>query len=152
EAFRQVRPLLEILADPAHLTWAGPGGAGQILKGVNQLAMGLVQAAWLETISYGTRQGLDPETVGRAVGGETGWRAALAQAAHRVAEGRAEQDDLKFAELPYFLDAAERAGMPLPLTRALFEFCDPGPREWQDNMNRPYVSFWHMLHPSASVE
>jgi 3-hydroxyisobutyrate dehydrogenase-like beta-hydroxyacid dehydrogenase len=46
--FERVRPLLETLADPAHLILAGPSGAGQLLKGVNQLSMGIVRAAWLK--------------------------------------------------------------------------------------------------------
>ncbi|TVR46583.1 MAG: NAD(P)-dependent oxidoreductase [Puniceicoccaceae bacterium] len=144
-AFDRARPLLAVLAHPDHLTLGGPSGAGQILKGVNQLCMGLVSAAWLEAISFATRQGIDPETVGRAVGGESGWRRQLVELSRKIAGGKGEHDDLKFAELPYFLKAAEEAGLALPLTRALFEFCDPGPRDWRDNMNRPYVSFWHML-------
>ncbi len=145
-AFARVKPLLQVLADPDHLTWGGESGCGQILKGVNQLSMGIVKAAWLEALSYATRQGLDPLLVKAAVGGPQGWRAELAETAQQIADGKAELHDLKFAELPYFLGAAEQAGIELPLTQALFEFCDPGPRDWRDNMNRPYVSFWYMLN------
>ena len=145
-AFQRVEPLLRVLAEPEHLTLGGPSGAGQILKGVNQLCMGVVRAAWLEAVSFAARQGIDLETVEQAVGGTVGWRADLAGVVQQLAGGAGEQQDLKFAELPYFLHAAEEAGMELPLTRALFEFCDPGPRNWRDNMNRPYVSFWYMLH------
>jgi 2-hydroxy-3-oxopropionate reductase len=149
-AFERVKPLLQVLADPDHLTLTGGSGAGQILKGVNQLAMGLVQAAWLEVVSYATRQDIDPQTIGQAVGGATGWRADLAQVCGQIADGKGDLNDLKFAELPYFLHAAEQAGLHLPLTRALFEFCDAGPRDWRDNMNRPYVSFWYMLNRNRS--
>jgi len=151
-AFQRVKPLLQVLADPDHLTLAGASGSGQILKGVNQLSMGVVQAAWLEAVSYATRQGIDPQTVKRAVGGATGWRAELAGVSQQIADGKGENNDLKFAELPYFLHAAEQAGLDLPLTRALFEFCSPGPRDWRDNMNRPYVSFWHMLNRNPPTE
>ncbi|MFW5870453.1 MAG: NAD(P)-dependent oxidoreductase [Candidatus Sumerlaeota bacterium] len=145
DAFERVRPVLETIADPAHLTLGGESGAGQVLKAVNQLAMGLVQAAWLETLSFATCQGVDADRVGEAVGGEGGWRRTLREVAGRIAAGEAEGMDLKFAELPYFLDAAKQAEMDLPLTEALYEYCKPGPRNWRDNMNRPYVSFWHML-------
>jgi len=151
-AFERARPLLEVLADPDHLTLGGGSGAGQILKGVNQLAMGLVQAAWLEVVSYATRQGIDPQTIGQAVGGATGWRAELVRVCRQIADGKGDANDLKFAELPYFLNAAEQAGLDLPLTRALFEFCDPGPRDWRDNMNRPYVSFWSMLNRGPETD
>ncbi len=151
-AFQRVKPLLQVLADPDHLTLAGASGSGQILKGVNQLSMGLVRAAWLEAISFATRQGIDPQTVKRAVGGTIGWRSELAGVSQQIADGKGESNDLKFAELPYFLHAAEQAGLDLPLTQALFEFCDPGPRDWHDNMNRPYVSFWHMLNRDLPTE
>jgi len=153
-AFERAKPLLEALADPDHLTLGGDSGTGQILKGANQLAMGLVQAAWLEVVSYATRQGIDPQTIEQAVGGATGWRAELSRVCRQIADGKGDANDLKFAELPYFLNAAEQAGLDLPLTRALFEFCDPGPRNWRDNMDRPYVSFWSMLNrePETSEE
>jgi 2-hydroxy-3-oxopropionate reductase len=149
-AFDCVEPVLQVLAAPDHLTLAGTSGAGQILKGVNQLSMGVVQAAWLEAVSYATRQGIDPQTVKQAVGGAEGWRAELARVSQQIADGKGELNDLKFAELPYFLDAAEQSGLELPLTRALFEFCDHGSRDWRDNMSRPYVSFWHMLNRGHS--
>ena len=146
EAFATARPVLETLADPEHLTYCGESGAGQIIKGVNQLAMGLVQGAWLETISYATRQGISADLVAKAVGGASGWRAELAAHATRIAAGDGEKNDLKFAELPYFLRAAEAAKIDMPLTSALYHYCSPGPRDSRDNMNRPYVSFWHMLN------
>jgi 2-hydroxy-3-oxopropionate reductase len=147
-AFQRVEPLLQVLAAPEHLTLGGDSGSGQILKAVNQLCMGVVRGAWMEAVSFATRQGIDLPTVGQAVGGPEGWRAELTEVVRQLAEGEGERQDLKFAELPYFLQAAEQAGIEMPLTQALFEFCDPGPRNWRDNMNRPYVSFWHMLHHS----
>ena len=151
-AFERAKPVLQVLAHPDHLTHAGPSGAGQILKGVNQLSMGVVQAAWLEAISYATRQGIDAETIKQAVGGAEGWRADLARVTQQIGDGKGEGQDLKFAELPYFLEAAKQAGINLPLTQALFQFCDPGPRDWRDNMDRPYASFWHMLNRTGSAE
>ena len=37
----QCRPLLEVVGDPAKTTYCGASGAGQVVKGVNQLMMGL---------------------------------------------------------------------------------------------------------------
>jgi hypothetical protein len=31
------------------------------------------------------------------------------------------------------------------MTKALFEFLDPGQRDWVDNMKRPRVAYWHEL-------
>jgi 3-hydroxyisobutyrate dehydrogenase-like beta-hydroxyacid dehydrogenase len=147
-AFAQARPVLEIIASPAHLTHAGGSGAGQILKGVNQLAMGLVGAAWLETISFAVRQGVEAAVVQKAVGGGGGFRAVLAAEAQRIIDRRGEEQDCKQAELAYFLDAAQAAGIALPLTAALQAFTD-GDKRWRDNMNRPYESFWHRLGEKA---
>ena len=146
EAIRRVAPVLQTLAREDKLTHGGPSGSGQILKGVNQLAMGLVSAAWLETVAFATRQGVSAETVAQAVGGSGGWRADLVRTCQQVAAGQAEEVDAKFAELPYFLDAAEKAGIALPLTEAFYRTCEPGPRMWHDNMDRPYTSFWYMLN------
>src|SRR5688500_5172470 len=68
-------PVLAALLGPAHLTVCGPSGAGQVVKGVNQLAMGLGAAAYLEAVAFGVRLGVDPGLIGAAVGGEDGWRA-----------------------------------------------------------------------------
>lgn len=146
EAFAKTRSVLEQLADPDHLTYGGESGAGQILKGVNQLAMGLVAGAWMETISFATRQGISAELVAKAVGGSGAFRAELTAQAKVLAAGKGENNDLKFAELPYFLAAAEAAGIDLPLTSALYHYCAAGEPKWRDNMNRPYVSFWNMLN------
>jgi hypothetical protein len=90
--------------------------------------------------------------VDRAVGGSDGFRAQLRDVCRHIEAGHGERDDMKFAELPYFLEAAEHAGFDLPLSAALYRFCDRGPREWKDNMGRPYVSFWHMLQQPGHTE
>jgi len=38
-------PIFEVLGDPERVVYCGPSGAGQVVKGVNQLAMGLGAAA-----------------------------------------------------------------------------------------------------------
>jgi 3-hydroxyisobutyrate dehydrogenase-like beta-hydroxyacid dehydrogenase len=140
-----MRPLLEVIGGPDHLTYCGPSGAGQVIKGVNQLLMGLVDAAYLEALAYGVRGGVDAATVRQAVlwpGRERGSRGE--RIARRVVDGQAAQVGVKFRELPYFLrDAAER-GVPLPLTQALYDFCDAGERVVIDD-NRPAPAFWHEL-------
>ncbi len=145
DVFERARPLLEVISDPAHLTYGGQSGSGQILKGVNQLSMGLVGAAWLETVSFATRAGIDAGLVAKAVGGDSGWRLDLKRIAERVDRDEVKGMDLKFAELPYFLQDAELCNIEMPLTKALYDYCKDGPKDWRDNMNRPYVSFWHML-------
>ena len=141
----QCRPIFEVLGEPERVVFCGSSGSGQVVKGVNQLAMGLGVAAYLEAMAYGVQGGAEPAAMLQAVGGDEAWRAHFAQIARRVVEGEAEGLVVKFPELPYFLDEAQAQGMNLPLTESLFNFLDPLPRDWLDNMNRPTVSFWHAL-------
>lgn len=146
EAVDRGMPILRTLAGAKPCVHAGPSGCGQILKGVNQLAMGLVQAAWLETVSYATRQGLDPGVVAEAVGGPDGWRATLAETALLVKNGDPDAFDLKFAEWPYILNAAWKAGIRMPMLEALAEFLDGRATDRRDNMGRPYAPLWSALN------
>ena len=144
-AFERVHPILETVGGAEGLTYCGPSGMGQVVKGVNQLAMGLGAAAYLEAVAFGVRAGASPEVINRAVGGDSeGWRAMVRQTARSAQEGRAEQAGVKFRELPYYLEAAEAAGFDLPLARVLYGFCDAGERVVVDD-NRPAPSFWHEL-------
>ena len=145
EVVRRCRPILEVLGDPERVVYCGLTGAGQVVKGVNQLAMGLADAAYLEAIAFGVRAGVDPAAMRQAVGGDEGWRGHFAMLAQRVADGEAEHSWVKFPELPYFLSEADERGTPVPLTQALFDFCDAGDKSYADNMGRETVSFWREL-------
>jgi len=144
-AVTRCRPILAVLGDPERVVYCGPSGTGQVVKGVNQLAMGLGAAAYLEAIAFGVSAGVDPTAIRQAVGGPDGWRGYFDQLAQRVIDDQAETVWVKFPELPYFLAEADEHHFPAPLTQALFEFLAAGPRDWADNMNRPTVSFWHQL-------
>jgi len=140
--YERCRPILEVLGDPERVVYMGPSGAGQAAKGVNQLAMGLADAAYLEALAFGVRAGIDPEALARAIGGDEGWRSHFAGLARRVAEGTAEQCWVKFPELLYFLAESADRGQPMPLTEALHAFLAAGDVSCRDNMGRPTVSFW----------
>lgn len=142
-AVRRCWPLFEILGGDGRVTHCGPAGAGQVAKGVNQLMMGLVNAALLETVAFGVRGGLAAETIARAIG-EEGQRGPVARTARRVAAGEGDGIGVKFRELPYFLREAEEAGFSLPLTQTLYAFCDAGERVVIDD-NRPAPAFWREL-------
>lgn len=138
------RPILEAVGGTEHLTYCGPAGCGQVVKGVNQLMMGLVDAAYLEAIAFGVNAGIDAPVIAQAIGSEGRWRKDFSAIARRIAEGQGDHVGVKFRELPYFLREAEEAGFPLPLTKLLWEFCDKGERIVIDD-NRPAPSFWHEL-------
>lgn len=142
--FAHLRPLLETLGGASRLIWCGPSGAGQVVKGVNQLMMGLGNAAYLEALAFGARAGVDPAVVAQALGSTGRWRKDFNATALQVAQGEGEEVGVKFRELPYFLREAREQGFVLPLTDALYGFCDGGERVVVDD-NRPAPSFWHEL-------
>lgn len=137
--------LFEVLGDPEHVAYCGPSGAGQVVKGVNQLAMGLGAAAYLEAIAFGIRSGVALEPIRKSVGGSSGWRAEFDAVAAQIAKGQGKHIYTKFPEFPYFLAQAREMGFPLPLTEALFAFLDSQERTVRDNMGRPIVSYWEQL-------
>lgn len=147
--FERVRPILETVGGMEGLTYCGPSGSGQVVKGVNQLAMGLGAAAYLEAVAFGVLAGVDAATLAQAVGGSDGWRAMVSRTAAAAAISEAEQIGVKFRELPYFLREAQAQGFSLPLTDLLYTFCDAGERVVVDD-NRPAPSFWHELMNSRS--
>lgn len=142
EPVRRAWPLLEVIG--GRITHCGPPGAGQVVKGVNQLAMGLGAAAYVEAVAFGVLGGVDPAVVARAIGGEGDFRGPLGRIAERIARGEGEGIGVKFRELPYFLREAAEAGFELPLTETLHRFCEPGERVVVDD-NRPAPSFLHEL-------
>ena len=146
------RPILEVLGEPKYVVYCGPSGAGQIVKGVNQLAMGLGAAAYMEAMAFGVCAGVDPTAIREAVGMDDGWRGEFDRIAKRIIDGGGEVLVVKYPELPYFLAAAEAAGFEIPLTEALYEFCRNENYEMFDNMNRPSRSFWRTLLKGLDTE
>jgi 3-hydroxyisobutyrate dehydrogenase-like beta-hydroxyacid dehydrogenase len=146
ETFDACLPLLQVLGDPERIVYCGPSGSGQVAKGVNQLAMGLGAAAYLEALAFGIRAGVAPEALAQSVGGgKEPWRQHFEQIARMVMQGRGTEVYVKYPELPYFLREAQEQGFSLPLTEALYAFCSAGPALFRDNMGRVKPSFWHEL-------
>ncbi len=146
------RPILEILGEPKYVVYCGLSGSGQIVKGVNQLAMGLGAAAYMEAMAFGVCAGVDPKAIREVVGMGDGWRGEFDSIAKRIIDGGGETLVVKYPELPYFLAAAEASGFEIPLTEALYEFCKNGNYEMFDNMNRPSRSFWRTLTKDSDAE
>ena len=149
---KQCRPILEVLGEPKYVVYCGPSGSGQIVKGVNQLAMGLGDAAFMEAMAFGVCAGVDPTAIREAVGMGEGWRGQFDRIAKRIIDGEGGTLVIKYPELPYFLAAAEAAGFEIPLTEALYEFCKKENYEMFDNMNRPSRSFWRTLTKDSDTE
>ena len=151
-AVEKYLPILEVLGEPKYVVYCGPSGSGQIVKGVNQLAMGLGDAAFMEAMAFGVCAGVDPSAIREAVGMGDGWRGQFDRIAKRIIDGEGGTLVVKYPELPYFLAAAEAAGFEIPLSEALYEFCRKENYEMFDNMNRPSRSFWRTLTKDSEVE
>ncbi len=145
EPVSRVLPVLRVLGEPERVVWCGASGAGQLVKGVNQLAMGLGAAACLEAIAYAARAGVEMTPILQAMDGQEPWRRQFAAVARQVVEGRADTVDTKFAELHLFLEEAHAQGRALPLTEALYECCRNQECRFRDSMNRPTPSLWGAL-------
>ena len=151
-AVEKCRPILEVLGEPKYVVYCGPSGSGQIVKGVNQLAMGLGDAAFMEAMAFGVCAGVDPTAIREAVGMGEGWRGQFDRIAKRIIDGEGGTLVVKYPELPYFLAAAETSGFEIPLAEALYEFCKKENYEMFDNMNRPSRSFWRTLTKDSDTE
>ena len=145
--FERCRPILEAVGGSETLTYCGPSGAGQAVKGVNQLMMGLGNAAYLEAIAFGVNEGVDAAVIERAIGHQGHWRGDFNATAKRIVEGEGNSLGVKFRELPYFLHAAEVSGYELPMTQALRAFTEDGERVAVDD-HREAPAFWHELTKS----
>jgi 3-hydroxyisobutyrate dehydrogenase-like beta-hydroxyacid dehydrogenase len=143
--FEWSRPILEALAGKGKLFHCGASGAGQIIKGVNQLKSALHNAAYLEALAFAVNAGLDAALVQRAFGGDKQtWPLGITGAAWQASQGQAEGIGVKFRELPYYLREAKERGFELPLTATLYAFMEDGERVVIDD-NRPAPSFWREL-------
>ena len=144
------------MGGPDRITYCGPAGNGQVVKGVNQLMMGMVDAAYLEAISFGVNDGVDIDVIEQAIGSTGRWRVDFNQTAQRIRNGQGATVGVKFRELPYFLQAAQQAGFDLPITQVVREYCDKGERVVIDD-HREAPSDRHELmlrreDPSRSAE
>ncbi len=151
-AVEKCRPILEVLGEPKYVVHCGPSGSGQIVKGVNQLAMGLGDAAFMEAMAFGVCAGVDPTAIREAVGMGDGWRGHFDRIAKRIIDGEGGTLVVKYPELPYFLAAAEASGFEIPLAETLYEFCKKENYDMFDNMNRPSRSFWRTLTKDSGTE
>lgn len=140
--YARVRPILEVLGDPRRIVYCGPSGTGQVAKAVNQLGMGLSKAYAAEAISLAARAGADLDAVRQGVGGDDGWRRQIRDMIDAVRDRPDAPQDIKYAELAYFIAEADIHGVPMPMTRALEAFCAAS-KDWAtDNMGRKTPVLW----------
>jgi 3-hydroxyisobutyrate dehydrogenase-like beta-hydroxyacid dehydrogenase len=141
-------PILQRLGTPVH---CGPVGSGQVVKGINQIVMGVGTALFLEAMAFGLRCQLDPRRIVEALERAGAASVNFPRVARSVADGTALDRDAKLRELPYFLAEAAERDIPMPLTEALVRFMADGePRLREGPASVP--SPWYELMTRGRVE
>lgn len=118
EALDRVRPVLEAMGEK--IFHAGPSGAGEVIKLVNNVLVGVVAAATAEALTLGAKAGADVGMMARVVGASTGasWQLAN-QFPLRAFNGSFApgfMTDLLVKDLGLALDLGAQSGAPLFLT------------------------------------
>lgn len=144
EAFAAVRPLLDTVTAPTEVHYCGESGNGQVVKGVNQIGMGLVEAAAIEAVAYGVASGIPPEMLGKAVGGDDGFRILIRSFADRVAKLAGGGASIKYDQFEFFLDEAANRGFSLPIVAHLQELLANEPKTVRA-ANQDGPSYWDFL-------
>ncbi|MGI9860765.1 NAD(P)-dependent oxidoreductase [Moorella naiadis] len=117
EVFNQVKPVLECLG--AKIYHVGESGAGDAVKVVNNLLLGINMAAVAEALVLGAKAGLKPEVMWEIIGSSSGQSYAFqAKVPNFVLPGRFEPGfaiDLQAKDLDLALQTARENDVPLML-------------------------------------
>lgn len=118
EPYDRVLPVFQALGQNIYYT--GPLGAGNVVKLVNQIVIGITQAAISEALVVGAKAGVDPdlmyEVVSKATGNSVMWTRSVPE---RILKGNFQQAfsiDLLFKDLELATSLGKDTGVPLPLT------------------------------------
>lgn len=117
EDFSRALPLLEHLGKK--IEHVGEVGAGDTVKLINNLLLGINMAAVAEALALGVKAGISPRTLYEVIRGSSGASYALtAKYESFIARGQFApgfQIDLQHKDLQLAVDTARETGMPLPL-------------------------------------
>jgi 3-hydroxyisobutyrate dehydrogenase len=118
EALQRVRPVLEAMG--GNIFHVGPSGAGEVVKLVNNVLVGIISAATAEAMVLGVKAGARVETMAEVVGASTGasWQLAN-QFPLRAFNGTFQpgfMTDLLAKDLGLALDLGDEQRVPMFLT------------------------------------
>ena len=150
-AFERARPVLEAMG--GRIFHVGPSGAGEVIKLVNNLLVGVIAAATAEALVLGVKAGADVQTMADVVGASTGasWQLAN-QFPLRAFNGTFApgfMTDLLVKDLGLALDLGAEGRVPLLLTavaRQLF-----GESQAEGYGRDDYTSVLRVLESVAGV-
>jgi 3-hydroxyisobutyrate dehydrogenase-like beta-hydroxyacid dehydrogenase len=118
EGLERARPVLEAVG--GKIFHVGPSGAGEVIKLVNNVLVGVIAAATSEAFVLGVKAGADVETMAQVVGASAGasWQLSN-QFPIRAFNGSFKpgfMTDLLAKDLELALDLGEEIATPLPLS------------------------------------
>ena len=121
EDFERALPLFNALGKT--ITHMGPLGTGGFTKLANQIIVAINLTAIGEALVFGTKAGVDPQKMVRALSGGLAGSKCLDQKSEKILTGDFAPGfkvDLHFKDLNLITDAARSVGVPVP-TAALVE-------------------------------
>lgn len=150
-AFERVKPVLEAMGRT--IVHVGPSGAGEVIKLVNNMLVGVIAAATAEALVLGTKAGADLTAMTEVVGASTGasWQLAN-QFPLRAFSGTFQpgfMTDLLLKDLGLALDLGEEFGAPLFLTALARQLYGEAKAEGYGRDD--YTSVLRVLERSAGV-
>lgn len=113
--FERALPVFQAMGKT--ITHLGPLGSGGFTKLANQIVIGLNLAAIGEALVFGTKMGVDPEKLVRALSGGMASGRCLDQKAPQMIAGNFTPGfkiDLHYKDLNLVHDVAQAAGVPVP--------------------------------------
>jgi 2-hydroxy-3-oxopropionate reductase len=121
EDFERALPIFNVLGKT--ITHMGPLGTGGFTKLANQIIVAINLTAIAEALVFGTKAGVDPQKMVRALGGGLAGSKCLDQKSDKILTGDFAPGfkvDLHFKDLNLIQDAARSVGVTIP-TAALVE-------------------------------
>jgi 2-hydroxy-3-oxopropionate reductase len=115
EDFERALPVFNALGKT--ITHMGPLGAGGFTKLANQIIVAINLTAIGEALVFGTKAGVDPQKMIRALGGGLAGSKCLDQKSEKILTGDFAPGfkiDLHFKDLNLIQDAARSVGVPIP--------------------------------------
>lgn len=134
DAFRQAKPLLEVMGE--NISWFGAAGSGQRVKMSNQILIATTMIGTVESILYAVRSGLEPNAVIDLIGSGAAGCWSINNLGRRIV--KADYDPGFYIkhfvkDMSIALNDAERMGLDLPGLALAKKFYDRTVEAGQEN-------------------
>lgn len=134
DAFRQAKPLLEVMGE--NISWFGAAGSGQRVKMSNQILIATTMIGTVESILYAVRSGLEPNAVIDLIGSGAAGCWSINNLGRRIV--KADYDPGFYIkhfvkDMSIALNDAERMGLDLPGLALAKKFYDRAVEAGQEN-------------------